>query len=82
MSEKKSPNTYLIGVNYYTAHIKDKSKKAQRQALYWMFNVGTPYALKTAVKAFVDADMIRRCVEGRTELDVEWLKKSKVRGER
>jgi len=80
VSEHKSPNTYLIGINMYTAYIKDKSMKAQRQALYWMFNVGTGYQLKTAIKAFVDADMIRRCVEERKEfIGVGWLTKRKMR---
>ena len=80
VSEKKSPSTYLIGVNYYTAYTKVKTLKAQRQALYWMFNVGTCYQLKTAIKAFVDAKMIRKAVEGRTEfVGVDWLKKRKKR---
>ena len=80
VSNYMSPNTYLIGINMYTSYIKDKSMKAKRQALYWMFNVGTGYQLKTAIKAFVDADMIRKSVEGRKEfVGVDWLKKRKVR---
>ena len=80
VSEQKSPSTYLIGISYYTSYVKVKTLKAKRQALYWMFNVGTCYQLKTAIKAFVDADMIRKAVEGRTEfVGVDWLKKRKQR---
>ena len=80
VSEQKSPSTYLIGISYYTSYVKVKTLKAKRQALYWMFNVGTCYQLKTAIKAFVDADMIRKAVECRTEfVGVDWLKKRKQR---
>ena len=82
VSERMSPNTYLIGISMYTSYINDKSMKAKRQALYWMFNVGTSYQLKTAIKAFVDADMIRKSVEGRKEfVGVDWLKKRKKRSQ-
>tara|TARA_Y100000310_G_scaffold265245_1_gene276168 strand:- start:63 stop:725 length:663 start_codon:yes stop_codon:yes gene_type:complete len=80
VSDHMSPNTFLIGINMYTSYIRDHSMKAKRQALYWMFNVGTGYQLKTAIKAFVDAEMIRKAVEGRTEfVGVDWLKTRKKR---
>ena len=75
VSKKKSPNTYLIGINYYTAHIRSKKLKNERDALYWMFNVGTAYQLKTAIKSFADANMIRDCVENRKLLKIDWLSK-------
>ena len=72
-SEGKSPNTYLIGINKYTSYIKHKTREAQRQCLYWQFNIGTPYQLKNSIGAFVDADVIRDCVENRKELRISWL---------
>ena len=72
-SEGKSPNTYLIGINKYTSYIKHKTREAQRQCLYWQFNIGTPYQLKNSIGAFVDADVIRDCVENRKELQISWL---------
>ena len=73
VSEGKSPNTYLIGINKYTSYIKHKTREAQRQCLYWQFNIGTPYQLKNSIGAFVDADVIRDCVENRKELKISWL---------
>ena len=72
-SEGKSPNTYLIGINKYTSYIKHKTREAQRQCLYWQFNIGTPYQLKNSIGAFVDADVIRDCVENRKKLQISWL---------
>jgi hypothetical protein len=75
VKEGKSPNTYLIGIDYYVGHIKKRGVlKSERDALYWMFNVGKAYQLKTAIKSFADAEMIRDCVENRKPLEIDWLK--------
>ncbi len=75
VKEGKSPNTYLIGIDYYVGHIKKRGVlKSERDALYWMFNVGKAYQLKAAIKSFADAEMIRDCVENRKPLEIDWLK--------
>tara|TARA_R100001594_G_scaffold119319_1_gene154726 strand:+ start:2208 stop:2873 length:666 start_codon:yes stop_codon:yes gene_type:complete len=72
--EKRSPNTYLIGIDFYVGYVKKRgSLKAERQALYWMFNIGRAYQLKTAIKSLADAKIIQDCVENRKPLKIDWL---------
>tara|TARA_R100001594_G_scaffold148865_1_gene205131 strand:+ start:1240 stop:1905 length:666 start_codon:yes stop_codon:yes gene_type:complete len=74
VAEKKSPNTYIIGIDFYTGYIKKRGNlRCERDALYWMFNVGKAYQLKTAIKSFASAEMIRECVENRKPLKIDWL---------
>ena len=73
VSEGKSTNTYMIGIKKYTSYIKSKTKRSQKQCLYWMFNIGTAYQLKNAMGAFVDANIIKDCVENRKKLEISWL---------
>ena len=72
--ENRSPNTYLIGVDFYTGYIKKRGNiKSERQALYWMFNIGKAYQLKTAIKSLADVEIIQDCVENRKPLKIDWL---------
>ena len=74
VKENRSPNTYLIGVDFYTGYIKKRGNlKSERQALYWMFNIGKAYQLKTAIKSLADAEIIKDCVENRKPLKIDWL---------
>ena len=74
VKENRSPNTYLIGIDFYTGYIKKRgSLKSERQALYWMFNIGKAYQLKTAIKSLADAKIIQDCVENRKPLKIDWL---------
>ena len=74
--ENRSPNTYLIGVDFYTGYIKKRGNiKSERQALYWMFNVGTAYMLKTAINFFIPAEQLIECVEKREKIQHEWSRK-------
>ena len=74
VKENRSPNTYLIGIDFYTGYIKNRgSLKSERQALYWMFNIGKAYQLKTAIKSLADAKIIQDCVENRKPLKIDWL---------
>ena len=74
VKENRSPNTYLIGIDFYTGYIKKRgSLKSERQALYWMFNTGKAYQLKTAIKSLADAKIIKDCVENRKPLKLDWL---------
>ena len=72
---KKSPATYLIGITMYCNYTKKKTRVAKRQALYWMFNVGTPYMLKTAINFFIPADQLIEYIENREIIEHEWTKK-------
>ena len=72
-----SPNTYLIGVGMYCNYTNKKTRKDQRKALYWMLNVGSGYKLKSAIYSFVNAEYIVECVEGRRDINLEWLSKKK-----
>ena len=74
VTENRSPNTYLIGIDIYTGYIKKRrSLKSERQALYWMFNIGKAYQLKNAIKSLADARIIQDCVENRKPLKIDWL---------
>ena len=74
VKENRSPNTYLIGIDFYTGYIKKRGNlKSERQALYWMFNIGKAYQLKTAIKSLADAKIIKDCVENRKPLKIDWL---------
>ena len=78
--EGKSPNTYLIAINKYTSYTKQKvsnvsknaCRLAQRKCLYWMFNVGTAYEIKVSIDTFIDANVLRDCIENRRKIEASW----------
>tara|TARA_R100000789_G_C2961159_1_gene137973 strand:+ start:61 stop:741 length:681 start_codon:yes stop_codon:yes gene_type:complete len=78
--EGKSPNTYLIAINKYTSYTKQRvsnvsknaCRLAQRKCLYWMFNVGTAYEIKVSIDTFIDADVLRDCIENRRKIEASW----------
>ena len=72
VKEKKSPNTYLIAINKYTSYIKDKSLKSQKACLYWMFNVGTAYQIKVAIDTFINANLLKNCIDDRRRIEAIW----------
>ena len=80
VSEEKSPNTYLIAINKYTSYTKQRKKdvsktacrRAQRECLYWMFNVGTAYQIKVAIDTFINANILRSCIENRRKIAALW----------
>ena len=86
VSEEKSPNTYLIAINKYTSYTKQRKKdvsqkacrRAQRECLYWMFNVGTAYQIKVAIDTFIDANVLRDCIENRRKIKALWSPSDKL----
>jgi len=72
VADEKSPNTYLIGITMFTSYTKKRTRKAKRQCLYWMFNVGSAYMLKTAINFFIPADVLVDCVENRKRVVAQW----------
>ena len=86
VSEEKSPNTYLIAINKYTSYTKQKKsdvsktlcRLAQRSCLYWMFNVGTAYQIKVAIDTFIDANVLRDCIENRKKVEALWSPSDKL----
>ena len=78
--EGKSPNTYLIAINKYTSYTKQRvsnvsknaCRLAQRKCLYWMFNVGTAYEIKVSIDTFIDANVLRDCIENRRKIEASW----------
>ena len=68
----KSPTTYLIGITMYASYTKETTRKAKRQCLYWMFNVGSAYTLKTAINFFIPADILADCIENRKKIVAQW----------
>ena len=80
VQEGKSPNTYLIAINKYTSYTKQKvsnvsknaCRLAQRKCLYWMFNVGTAYEIKVSIDTFIDANVLRDCIENRMKIEASW----------
>ena len=80
VSEGKSPNTYLIAINKYTSYTKQRKKdvsktacrRAQRECLYWMFNVGTAYQIKVAIDTFIESNVLRDCIENRRKIEAKW----------
>ena len=86
VSEEKSPNTYLIAINKYTSYTKQRvsnvSKRAhrlaQRECLYWMFNVGTAYEIKVSIDTFIDANVLRDCIENRRKIEALWSPSDKI----
>ena len=80
VSEEKSPNTYLIAINKYTSYTKQKKsdtskhacRRAQRECLYWMFNVGTAYQIKVAIDTFIESNVLRDCIENRRKIEAKW----------
>jgi len=86
VSEGKSPNTYLIAINKYTSYTKQRvrnvSKRAhrlaQRECLYWMFNVGTAYEIKVSIDTFINSDVLRDCIENRKKIEALWSPSDKI----
>ena len=86
VSEGKSPNTYLIAINKYTSYTKQRTKdvssnirrRAQRECLYWMFNVGTAYEIKVSIDTFIDADVLRDCIKNRKKIEALWSSSDKL----
>tara|TARA_R100001244_G_C5131686_1_gene125911 strand:+ start:82 stop:765 length:684 start_codon:yes stop_codon:yes gene_type:complete len=86
VSEEKSPNTYLIAINKYTSYTKQKKsdtskhacRRAQRECLYWMFNVGTAYDIKVSIDTFIDANVLRDCIENRKKIEALWSPSDKL----
>ena len=86
VSEEKSPNTYLIAINKYTSYTKQKvsnvsknaCRLAQRKCLYWMFNVGTAYEIKVSIDTFIDAGILRDCIENRKKIEALWSPSDKL----
>ena len=72
VDDKKSPNTFLIGISMYCSYTKKKTRKDQRKCLYWMLNVGTAYRLKTAMNFFIPAEILIDCVENRKDITAKW----------
>ena len=81
VAEGKSPNTYLIAINKYTSYTKQRKdddvspkarKRAQKECLYWMFNVGTAYQIKVAIDTFIDANILRDCIQNRRKIEASW----------
>jgi len=71
----KSPETYVSGIKMYCKHIKNHSIRTQRTALYYMLNVDSAYALKSAIFACTDAEIIKDFVENRKKINYNWMKK-------
>ena len=86
VAEEKSPNTYLIAINKYTSYTKQRKKdvspkdhrRAQRECLYWMFNVGTAYEIKVSIDTFIDANILRDCIENRKKIEALWSPSDKL----
>ena len=86
VQEGKSPNTYLIAINKYTSYTKQRTKdvssnirrRAQRECLYWMFNVGTAYEIKVAIDTFIDANLLRDCIKTRKKIEALWSPSDKL----
>ena len=78
VSEYKSPNTYLIGINKYVSYIKNRTRQSKRECLYWMFNVGTAYQIKVAIDTFIDALTLRDCIENRKKIEALWSPSDKL----
>ena len=75
VSMGQSPATYTIGVGMYCAYTNKRTKKDKREVLYWMFNVSSPYALKTAINFFIPADMLVEFIKERKKITANWTKK-------
>lgn len=73
--ERKAPGTFVSGVRMYCKHVNDHTLKAQKDVLYWMFNVDTCYKLKACIHSCVDAKLIRDCIKNRKKLVFDWFKK-------
>ena len=86
VSEGKSPNTYLIAINKYTSYTRQRQKdvskadhkRAQRECLYWMFNVGTAYEIKVSIDTYIDANILRKCIESRRKIEALWSSSDKI----
>ena len=74
-AEAKSPSTFVSGMSMYCKHIKNSSLKTKRNVLYYMFNVDSAYALKSAIYACTDAKIVKDFVENRKKINYNWMKK-------
>ena len=68
--EHKSPFTYLATVNMYASYTGRVTKRALRKVLYWVFNIGSAYTLKSAMSFMIPREEVVRAVEERKELSL------------
>ena len=58
-NKKKSPESYMIGVNEYCKVIGNDSNVAKDKVLHWMLNVGTAHRIKALISLKCPAHLIK-----------------------
>ena len=71
-NKKKSPTTYIIGVNEYCRVVNNRSVKTKAKVLDWMLNVGTAHRIKALVGLKCPARLLKRAVNGRKPVMGTW----------
>jgi hypothetical protein len=68
--EQKSPFTYHATINMYMKYTKKKTKIELRKLLYWVFNVGSAYSIKSAMAFMIPSEVIVDAVHNRKPLSL------------
>ena len=71
-NKKKSPTTFMIGVNEYCKVVDNNSMKTKAKVLDWMINVGTAHRIKALVGLKCPARLLKRAVDGRKPVMGTW----------
>ena len=71
-NKKKSPTTFMIGVQEYCKVVDDSSVKTKAKVLDWMLNVGTAHRIKALVGLKCPAHLLKKAVNGRKPVMGTW----------
>ncbi|MAH47761.1 hypothetical protein CMI37_18210 [Candidatus Pacearchaeota archaeon] len=71
-NRRKSPRTFMIGVQEYCKVVDNNSMKTKSKVLDWMINVGTAHRIKALVGLKCPARLLKKAVDGKKPVMGTW----------
>ena len=71
-NNKKSPTSFVIGINEYAKLTEDHSLETQARVLNWMVNIGSAHGLKSLISLKCPKHLIQNAVENDKPIEGTW----------
>ncbi len=71
-NKKKSPASYMIGVNEYCKVIGTDTNKTKDKVLYWMLNIGTAHRIKALISLKCPAHLLKTAINSKRPVIGTW----------
>ena len=71
-NKKKSPLSYMIGINEYCKVIGNDSKITKDKVLDWMVNIGTAHRIKALISLKCPAHLLKKAVNSKRPVMGTW----------